>query len=112
LQFALCEKLSRQFGKENVGDESPNGIGGAIDVVLRVGTSFWFYEIKTSNSPKACMREAIGQLLEYSYWPGTQTAAKLIVVGPSVIDEEGYLYLEKLRGQLNLPIYYENLENV
>lgn len=109
MQFALCEKLSQEFGNKNIGEEVPNGLGGSIDVVLKKGLSFWFYEIKTFGSPKACIREALGQLLEYAYWPGTMTATKLIVVGPNVIDRDGTLYLAKLRELLNLPIYYEDI---
>ena len=108
MQFSLCKQLSQEFGEENVSDEVPNGIGGAIDIVRKVGENYWFYEIKTSDSPKACIREALGQLLEYSYWPGTNMAKKLIVIGPNVIDGDGELYLAKLRKSMNLPIYYES----
>jgi hypothetical protein len=40
-----------------------------MDVVVRLGIRYWFYEIKTALSARACIREALAQLLEYSYWP-------------------------------------------
>lgn len=58
----LCEK----YGYENVSFEHRIG-GKKIDIVLRDNNSFVFYEIKSNNSAKACIRDAIGQLLEYAY---------------------------------------------
>lgn len=50
----------------------PQSFGTRVDVIVRDGSNWWYYEIKTSHSPRACMREAVGQLLEYSFWPGCQ----------------------------------------
>jgi hypothetical protein len=48
--------------------------GGRIDLVVRTGEGYEFYEIKTYGSARACIREAIGQLLEYAMWPGAEPA--------------------------------------
>jgi hypothetical protein len=108
MQNSLVAKLQDEHGKENVGSEQPTGRGTSIDVVARVGSSFWFYEIKTDRSVRACIRQAIPQLLEYAYWSGeANTAERLIIVGPSPITKEGDKYLAFLRKQFGLEIYYE-----
>ena len=77
--------------------------------MVRQGDQFWFYEIKTYLSPRACIREAIGQLLEYSHWPGAKRASRLIVVGESPLDDDGSEYLRRLKNELALPIEYEQI---
>jgi hypothetical protein len=110
LQRALTMKLAGQFGAESVADELDSGVGTRIDVVLkRSATEFWYYEIKTSLSPRICIREAFGQILEYAFWPGAQEASRLIVCGESPLDEDGAAYLKKLNGHFDIPIAYEQI---
>ncbi|PZP83551.1 MAG: hypothetical protein DI582_10775 [Azospirillum brasilense] len=109
LQEALYQQLAQLYGKDNVGAENPCGTGNRIDMVVRHPDTYWFYEIKTAQSPRACIREAIGQLLEYSLWPGSQSAARLVVAGECALDTDGSAYLETLREQFSLPIHYEQI---
>jgi len=112
LQEALDRRLVLQYGRENVGAEqtqNTGGIGTRVDLMVKQGKEYWFYEIKTAQSPRACLREAIGQLLEYAFWPGGQTATRLIVVGETQIDRDGLEYLRRLKQQFSLPIEYEHI---
>ncbi len=109
LQEALYVSLTSKYGKDNVRTEQPSGVGTLIDVVLKVKNEFWFYEIKTALTARACMREAIGQLLEYGFWPGAQEPKRFIVVGEGSIDAEGEEYLARLRKRFSLPIEYQKL---
>jgi len=109
LQQALYLRLVSQFGKDNVGTERPSGVGTRIDVVVKLKDEFWFYEIKTSGSPRGCLREAIGQLLEYSFWPGSQIASRLVIVGESALDDSGSEYLRRLKQRFSLPVDYEQV---
>ncbi len=93
LQKALYKQLVAKYGKNNVGTELPSGVGTSVDLVVRSDGKYWFYEIKTSPSPRACIREALGQLLEYSFWPGAQEAMRLVVVGETALDKDGKEYL-------------------
>lgn len=106
LQAALYKQLVKEYGEENVRTELPSGIGTSIDVVVKDGDEFYFYEIKTAHSPRACLRQAMGQLLEYGFWPGTQEAARLIIVGETALDQEGLTYLNTLRQRFSLPLEY------
>lgn len=109
LQDRLHQRLVSEFGADNVGTELGSGSGTSVDVVVRRPEGYWFYEIKTAHSPRACIREALGQLLEYAFWPGSQEALRLIVAGESPLDEDGRKYLERLKTKFSLPIDYEQI---
>ena len=109
MQKALHDKLVSTFGADNVGTEQTFGAGTRVDVVVKHPNSYWFYEIKTSHSPRVCIREAIGQLFEYSHWPNAQKAVKLFVVGETALDRDGKTYLSLLRKKYSLPFEYEQI---
>lgn len=106
IQQALYEFLSVKYGKDAAGAEISSGAGTRIDLVLKLGEAFHMYEIKTGLSARACIREALGQLLEYSYWPGTQIAERLVVVGEPSLDQDAAHYLTLIRERFSLPLYY------
>lgn len=69
-------------------------------------TDEWHYfEVKTSSAKKS-IREAIGQLLEYSHYPNYDRATKMYIVGPEKPDEQDIQYLQKLRANYHLPIWF------
>jgi hypothetical protein len=107
LQEKLSQQLTSKYGKDNVRKEQPSGVGTLIDIVVKVKEDYWFYEIKTALTPRACLREAIGQLLEYALWPGAQEPTRFIVVGETAIDKDGQEYLSRLKSRFSLPIEYE-----
>ncbi|PXA77581.1 hypothetical protein DMC25_23170 [Caulobacter sp. D4A] len=81
----------------------------AIDVVARHGQALWFYEVKTGGSDRACLREAIGQLLEYALWPGATRPERLFVVAEPPLTADGAAYLAQLNAAFPLPIAYRQL---
>ena len=109
LQDSLYQRLASKYGKDNVRTEQPSAVGTQIDVVVKMKSEYWFYEIKTALTPRACLREAIGQLLEYGYWPGAQEPTRFIVAGESPLDEDGQEYILRLRKRFSLPIEYETI---
>lgn len=110
LQNMLFENLVKQYGENCVGTEVSTGNGTSIDIVVKTDRFCWFYEIKTASSVKACIRQAIPQLLEYAYWHGSNDKAdRLIIVSPKKITYQAEVYLGFLRSQFRLPIYYEQL---
>ena len=106
IQLALYEFLEKKHGADSVGTEIPSGAGTRLDVVLNVSGKFHVYEIKTAQSARACIREALAQLLEYSYWPGSQEAERLIIVGEPESSKESDNFLSTLRNRFSLPVYY------
>ena len=112
MQRRLFDKLVSKYGKNKVGTEIPSGNGMYIDLVVRPKTdAMTFYEIKTALEPRICIREGIGQLLEYAYWGDqAQLPTGLVVVGPSPIDERSEEYLRKVRQNFDISIGYHHLE--
>jgi len=109
IQSALFEHL--QFiNRDSVSGEQSTTNGTFIDVAVRQGGKYTYYEIKTGKSPQACIREALGQLLEYSYWPDAQPATLLVIVGEPPLDENARAYLETLQKQFSLPVEYRQFD--
>lgn len=79
--------------------------GGSIDLVASKGKIVNFYEIKTYNDVRTCIRQGIGQLLEYSYFPSQKLATEMFIVTPHVINDLDTInYLRNLRKAVKLPI--------
>lgn len=107
IQKKLYKTLVKQYGKENVGLEHQINYG-KVDVVVKDNDGFIFYEIKTRTSALSSIRQALGQLLEYGFYPGQQNAKKLVVVGEHEIDEKkAKKYLQYLNNTFNLPLEYK-----
>ncbi|WP_276974953.1 hypothetical protein [Flavobacterium filum] len=64
-----------------------------------------YFEIKT-NTPKNNIRQAIGQLLEYAFYPTENKAKKLIIVGDEEPSKEVNNYMLHIRTKTKLQIYY------
>ena len=112
-QTPIYNQLSKKFGPENVGTERPTTSGGQIDVVVKKNSEFTFYEIKTSHNVRLCIREALGQLLEYAYFPpppGANRATQLVIVSSNVLTPEAECYLTMLRERFGLPIHYQRYD--
>lgn len=111
IQNSLVAALVEKFGKAHVGTENDTGDGTSIDVVVKTEKNCTFYEIKTASSVKACIRQAIPQLLEYAYWHGSADRADaLVIVSRHPLTKEADTYLGFLRTQFGLKIYYEQHE--
>lgn len=113
LQKALHYVLSAQYGENNVGGENDTGRGSRIDLVVREGNKHIYYEIKAYPCIRTCLREALSQLMEYSYWPGGNSCERMIVVSENPITPDAKRYLDTLRNTFHLPVFYQqfDLEN-
>lgn len=68
-----------------------------------------FFEIKT-DTPKNNIRQAIGQLLEYTFFPDKNKANKLYIIGDKIPNSEVAKYLNTLRNITSLNVYYKCLD--
>ena len=107
IQNNLYEYLALHYGEKNVSTENDTGSGTSVDVVLKDGSDFTFYEIKTAGTVKRCIRQALPQLLEYAYWPDQERASRLVVVSHLPTNAIAETYLATLRDRFRLPIFYE-----
>lgn len=101
LQNGLYRSLLAHYGKGSVLYEE-----GFVDLTLIQDTCKVFIEIKTHLTVKMCIRSAVGQLLEYAYYPNQNKADKLLVVGNANPTLDDIAYLQYIRDTYNLPIYY------
>lgn len=111
LQEKVYKHLCKVYGKNNVASELVINSGPRIDVVVKQGAKYTFYEIKTSNSVLNCIREAIPQLLEYAYFPNRVNAQKLIIISYNIISPDAEKYLKHLRKKFNIPLYYQRFND-
>lgn len=108
---SLKKLLQKTYGKDNVIRECPAGYGAnKIDIVVNDRNDLVFYEIKTYTSVKTSIREAIGQLFEYCFYPDLKKAKKLVIVTQLPADVETRKYFKHLRDALRLSIYYQSYD--
>lgn len=72
---------------------------------LTLANDWHYYEIKTDN-PKLSIRKALGQVMEYAFYPDKWKAKKLIVVSDTKPNSDTINYLNFIRKEFSLPIYY------
>lgn len=96
MQQCLYKDLVARYGKDRVAAEQVTASGCPADIVVERDYGIEVYEIKTAPEPRDCVRQALGQLLEYGYWPGSPPCLALHVVGPSQLDDDTRGYLGSL----------------
>jgi hypothetical protein len=106
IQRRLLDLLIEEHGEESVGVEFEATGGGRVDAIVLTRSERVLYEVKTATSARACIREALGQLLDYGCWPGRIQATRLVIVGSGARTPEAVAYLERLSGLVPLTIAY------
>ena len=109
LQRALYDHLRAEVGPEQVAIEHELDSGVRVDAAVNTPHGLSFYELKVAPSLQACVRTAVGQLLEYAYWPSAKRATELVVVGEPAPDAEAIQYLRLLRERFGLPLWYRQI---
>ncbi len=81
-----------------------------VDIKAKTKLGTWhYYEIKTNN-PKKSIRNALGQVMEYAYWPGIKKAERLIIISDEDADIYTRKYMNYLRENFNLQVYYQSFK--
>lgn len=101
LQNRVYDLLLEKYGVGRVFYER-----GYVDISIETDKSTTLIEIKTAPTAKRCMREAIGQLLEYAHYPKTKKSCELVIMGDAPMTRKDESYLELLRAQYDLPLHY------
>lgn len=94
-------KILKAEGYENViAEEEHVDLRATLDGVVH------FFEIKTNDTAKSCIREALGQILEYNHFPNSIRAEEMHIIGPVAPCEDEVLYVKFLNNTYNLNIDY------
>ena len=62
--------------------------------------------MKTGSSAKSCIRQALGQLFEYSYWNNSIFEVDMVIAGEFRIDKTTSEYMQYLKDNFSIPISY------
>ena len=81
-----------------------------IDLVVKHQDSYDLYEVKTNQDVRICIREAIGQIIDYAFFECNDRIEKMFIIGQNQISKEAVEYLENIRLKHNLPIYYQSID--
>lgn len=108
LHYKITDSLYQYLDKEGytVEYERLSPAGGKVDMIGWKGKKATFFEIKTYPNAKACIREALGQVLEYSMYPADSRADKLVIVSQNKTLPSDQAYIKHLRKSLNLKLEY------
>lgn len=105
IQEALRKQLAEEYGEENVILEEDH-----VDVKLIQSNYLGFYEVKSFSYASECIREALGQILLYSYHDQDKREKKIYVVGQYPANDQDYGYIDYIKEKLNLDFEYLNIE--
>ena len=108
IQRRLKDALTKD-GFERVVCEVPIGMR-SVDLVAFKDGALWMFEIKTGATVRSCLREALGQLLEYALWPGATKPARLVVVGTPPLEGDAIPYIEKLNKAFPVSVAYRQVK--
>lgn len=110
IQKVLFDYLVKKYGVKNVGSETDTGLLTRIDIAVNSPKGIILYEVKSYASVMISIRIALGQLLEYAYYPNPiKNISSLIVVSHIPIDEVSKEYLKFLRSITSLKIFYQSV---
>ncbi|HEY4248451.1 MAG TPA: hypothetical protein VGM64_16510 [Lacunisphaera sp.] len=103
MQAKLMTELKTEYGDGCVWREQD-----FVDVRVETADELIYFEIKTDLDPRAVIRQALGQILEYAYHPARSRRRpdKLVIVGRTTVAAEDRDYLAKLCEQFALPLSY------
>jgi hypothetical protein len=96
-------------GPNSIRTEYSTALRTRIDTVVQSDLGKIYFEIKTGSSARACIREALAQLLEYAYWPGSEEPARLVIVGEPPLDPTAAKYIEALNSRFGLGLDYRQI---
>lgn len=102
LQNELRKLLEAKYGASAVKQEE-----NFVDLLVQLGHKTVLIEVKSSPSPVTCIREALGQLLQYSWklrLHGGNVA--YVIVGPSVATAEESSFIQHVARETKLTFTY------
>lgn len=106
LQNHITAVLREHYGRAAVVTEAD-----WVDVRCDDGQHLHYIEVKSAPSARAALREAIGQLLEYTYYDKTirDQVPRLHVMAPGALTQEDCSYLAALETRVGLRLQYHQV---
>jgi hypothetical protein len=105
LQEQLKKILISKYGRKNVLLEE-----NYVDVKLLQPNYITFYEIKSNSYASDCIRDALGQILFYSFYDKDPRTKKLVVVGQYPLIDDEKKFLQHLQSKNKIQIDYIDIK--
>lgn len=103
MQKRFLKYLKNKYKGQTIEKEFKN----RIDVYRTDGTFEWIYEIKPFESPYRCIREGIGQLLDYVHKFKSKPNYKIIIVGPEKPKATDEKFIYHIKNTLKIDFEYQ-----
>ncbi len=87
-------------------DDINIGERNRIDAKRETNSNIFIYEIKPFESVYACIRDGIGQLLDYSHLQKSKKDKKVIIVGPNEPEQRDIEFINAIKKVLQIPFSY------
>ena len=103
IQKKLLNDLRNKYGVSAVKPEI-----NYIDILVELEDKFIIFEVKSSLSAERCIREALGQILQYGseLSKTTNKTIEYVVVGPNTIDDSAESYYKFVLENISIPLSY------
>ena len=88
------------------GMKTSNSWGNYVDVKVFHKDHIAFYEVKSAENATKCIKEALGQILLYTFNDDPPLQKKLYVVGQYAMTLNDEKYIEFIRENLNFDFEY------
>lgn len=103
MQKQLMLELQKEFPKAEIRREVD-----FVDVSVRTPQELILFEIKSDLEPRTVIRQALGQILEYAFYPlkSYDISPRLVIVGRARLASADQAYVKVLQEKFSLPLSY------
>lgn len=105
IQEELIRRLVEEHGEAAVQREE-----NWVDVKLVLTDEIVFYEVKSASYPNICIRQALGQVLDYVFRNKDTRKKRVVVVGPYPPNASDRKFINFIKSMLNIEFGYENID--
>ncbi|QIE58801.1 hypothetical protein G5B37_04260 [Rasiella rasia] len=97
---------SKEYKGFEISTEKTRICNNLVDCAAKHKDKYILFEVKTANSVLACIRQALGQIIEYALLDTSLEFKQLIIIGPATPTEFDLTYFQNLKDKLKLPLKY------
>lgn len=105
IQNKLRDKLIAKYGESCVACEK-----NYVDLTLTYDDTITLYEVKSDAYAATCIRQALGQIIQYAHRLDTTKKLKLYVVGQYSLKANEKPYLDYIQKNLKIDIDYMSID--
>jgi hypothetical protein len=105
IQNKLRNKLIAEYGESCVACEK-----NYIDLTLTYNDTITLYEVKSDAYAATCIRQALGQIIQYAHRIDATKKIKLYIVGQYPLKSNEIPYLEYIKNNFKIDLDYMNID--